>query len=629
MLTSKKSPKSKKARHAEYYDMTPSMDALYEDSKNGKVFTNLMGTISCRENIMLAFRNIKRNGGSITPGIDKQTIKDIEEWPAEVLVKRVQNKLAWYKPKPVKRVEIPKHNGKLRPLGIPAIIDRLVQQCILQILEPICEAKFYDHSYGFRPVRSQENAIARCNNLINTSKMHFVVDIDIEGFFDNVDHCKLCRQLWTMGIRDKQLLCIIREMLKAPIKFPDGTVLNPTKGTPQGGLLSPLLSNVVLNELDWWIASQWELLPTQTHFNERFNKNGSVVRTNKYRALKSTRLKEMFIVRYADDFKIFCRKRCDADNAFVATQKWLKERLKLSISKEKSKVVNLKRTASEFLGYEFKTIKRAGKNVVSSHMTSKALEREVSKLKGQIDKFDTPKNAKDLYLMISLYNSMVIGIQNYYCHATHIASDARKMQWSVEQKLKSVLGAKYQKKGNPTHGYLAGRYGRSRMVRYCDGHFIAPIGYVQYKTALSKKRAKCMYTAEGRDSIHKPLGIDVSVLLQLMRMPIFDRSIEYFDNRLSLYCAQYGKCAVTGLDLGVDEIHCHHKTPRQYGGTDKYQNLVIVHRNIHVLIHASDPNTIKEYMSKLSLTKPMLTKLNKMRTQAQMDEISTQLFSSK
>ncbi len=128
----------------------------------------------------------------------------------------------------------------------------------MQILEPICEAKFYDRSNGFRPNRSVEHAIAQCYKMMQQQQLHYVVDIDIKGFFDNVNHNKLLKQIWSFGIRDKKLLKIIKTILKAPIQMPDDTIIKNDKGTPQGGILSPLLSNIVLNELDWWIASQWE-----------------------------------------------------------------------------------------------------------------------------------------------------------------------------------------------------------------------------------------------------------------------------------------------------------------------------------------------------------------------------------
>lgn len=210
MLTSRKQEirKHTNARHSEYYDMTYITDKLYKESIEKKNFTNLMTYIASPENIQLAYRNIKHNKGSATPGVDKTTIRDIENLTSQQLIQLVQRKLQWYKPKPVKRVEIPKPNGKTRPLGIPTMIDRIVQQCILQILEPICEAKFHNRSNGFRPLRSAEHAISQCNRMIQIQKLHYVVDIDIEGFFDNVCHSKLRQQMWNMGIREKNFFAL-------------------------------------------------------------------------------------------------------------------------------------------------------------------------------------------------------------------------------------------------------------------------------------------------------------------------------------------------------------------------------------------------------------------------------------
>ena len=442
--------KQKKLRHLEYYDLQDVFDRLYADSQKGKIFQNLMEIISDENNIKLAYRNIKRNSGSNTPGVDKVNIRDIEMLDSEKYVEIIQRKLTWYKPKPVKRVEIPKPNGKTRPLGIPTMIDRLVQQCILQVLEPICEAKFHERSNGFRPNRSAEHAMAQCYRMIQEQHLYYVVDIDIKGFFDNVNHAKLIRQMWHLGIRDKKLLSIIKEMLKAPIIMPDGSKVYPSKGTPQGGLCSPLFGNIVLNELDWWIASQWECMPVHGNISKQYNSNGSENRGYISRVLRKTNLKEMYIIRYADDFKIFCRTKSDADKIFIAVKQWLENRLKLEISDEKSKVVNLKKHCSEFLGFKLKAVKKHGDYVVYSNMSDKAVARETEKLKEQIVRIQHSANRNDEIMNVKQYNLMVWGIHNYYRYATNITLDCRRIKFRLNKVINNRLGKRVKKNGEIT-----------------------------------------------------------------------------------------------------------------------------------------------------------------------------------
>ena len=345
-------------------------DELYAQSKNGNNFYKLLEIIGSEQNICLAYRNLKSNSGSKTAGTDGMTIDDIKQLSNAEIVATVRESLSSYRPKSVRRVLIPKAGSdKMRPLGIPCIWDRLVQQCILQVLEPICEPKFHNHSYGFRANRSAHHAVSRVTTLINLSKYHYCVDVDIKGFFDNVNHGKLLKQIWTLGIRDKRLICIISKMLKAEI---DGEGV-PEKGTPQGGLLSPLLSLIVLNELDWWVSSQWETFQPKNR-----SKNGWLQYAKKY-----TKLKSGFIVRYADDFKIMCSTYGEAQRFYHSTVDFLNKRLKLEISPEKSKVVNLKKNSSDFLGFKIKVIPKGRTKhgyVAKTDMNQKALKKAKTNL---------------------------------------------------------------------------------------------------------------------------------------------------------------------------------------------------------------------------------------------------------
>jgi group II intron reverse transcriptase/maturase len=406
----------------------------------GKPFMQLMDLILGRENILLAYRNIKRNNGSVTPGTDGLTIESLAKVTPDHMVQKVRNILCNYRPRPVRRKDIPKEGNpeKTRPLGIPCMWDRLIQQCVLQVLDPICEAKFSDNSYGFRPNRSCEHAVAQAYRLIQRSGLRFVVEVDIKGFFDNVNHSKLIKQMWAMGIQDKKLIYIIRQMLQAPISMPDGNMVTPDKGTPQGGLCSPLLANIVLNELDRWIESQWNENPVIYKHSKHKNQNGSLIKSHGYDAMRKTGLKEMYIVRYADDFRIFCRTRSDAVKTMAAVTQWLEERLRLQVSPEKTRVVNLKRQYSEFLGFKIKVREKKKKQVVQSHICDKASKKIAQKSVEAIKEVARPTGKSTEYDAIRKYNSMIIGWHNYYQIATDVSLDFDKINFRIQKVWKTA-----------------------------------------------------------------------------------------------------------------------------------------------------------------------------------------------
>lgn len=620
-------------RHAEYYGMQEIFDNLYAKSKVGEKFIDLMDVILSRENILLAYRNIKTNTGSNTAGTDKLTIKDIGHLSSEEMVAKVKfiitGSAHGYRPKPVRRKDIPKPNGKTRPLGIPCIWDRLIQQCIKQVMEPICEAKFSDNSYGFRPNRSVEHAIAETYSLMQKSSLHYVIEFDIKGFFDNVNHSKLMKQIWAIGIHDKHLIYVLKQILKAPIKVPEGSIIYPDKGTPQGGIISPLLANIVLNELDIWIESQWQENPVARKYVTHINKNGSENKGNGYRAMKKTNLKEMRIIRYADDFRIFCRTKTGAEKAKIAITQWLLERLKLEISVEKTRVVNIKRKYSEFLGFKIKVQPKGRKQTVKSHISDKQLEDKRKKLVEQVKRIAKPKQGKTEYDEIKLYNSMVMGMQNYYRIATEVSGDCSKLNRAVmtvfTNRLSTQKGCRLVKKGRKLTEVEMVRYGKSKSLRYVRGSNepIYPISYVQHKDTRSKKRSICNYTVEGRQELHDNLRVNMTLMHKLMRQPLYNRSTEYADNRISLFSAQWGKCAVTGKEFLIPEdIHCHHISPKGKGGTDKYDNLILIYEPVHKLIHAVNQDVIYKYAKMLNLDNDQVKKINEIRQKAGMSEIA-------
>ena len=221
---------------------------------------------------------------------------------------------------------------------------------------------------------------------------------------------------------------------------------------------------------------------------------------------------------------------------------------------------------------------------------------------------------------IHLYNAKVIGAQSYYKIATHINLDFNSLNRAVmtvlTNRLRTQTGSRLRRTGRPLTKAEFGIYGNTPMMRYVAGSEepIYPIGYVQHKPPWTKKRSTSPYSAEGRKGIHDNLRINTSLMLQMMKSMSLNRSVEFSDNRISLFSAQWGKCAMTGKEFELlSDIHCHHIIPKQNGGSDKYENLVLVLPQVHRLIHATDKDTIEKYLLLLEMDKSQLARLNKYR----------------
>jgi RNA-directed DNA polymerase len=280
-----------------------------------RVWYSLYDKIYAKANLEKAFSHVKKNKGA--PGVDKVTIKMYEqklEDNLEVLQEKLKSKT--YRPKPVRRKMIEKDNGKLRPLGIPTVEDRIVQAAIRNILEPIFEEDFLPCSYGFRPGISAHMALDKVTEHLEAG-YHYVIDADLQSYFDTIPHDKLVQQI-RKRVTDGSVIRLIQQFLRAGVL--EGELYQDTpEGAPQGGVLSPLLSNIYLHQLD-------QLMTDRGHR----------------------------IVRFADDFIILCKSQKGAERVMKGVKIFLEEELGLTVNQEKTKVVYSEKEPFTFLGFEFK-----------------------------------------------------------------------------------------------------------------------------------------------------------------------------------------------------------------------------------------------------------------------------------
>ena len=272
----------------------------------------MLEKIANLETLEHAAKRVRRNKGA--SGVDGMKVQDLEPWLKEHGTELQQKILdGKYRPQAVLRVEIPKDNGKTRRLGIPTVIDRMVQQAICLVLNPLYEAQFSENSYGFRPNRSAHMALEQAIDYANEGYV-WVVDMDLEKFFDTVNQSKLV-QLLSETLKDGRVISLIHKFLRAGI-LKEGLFEESEEGVPQGGPLSPLLGNILLNECDRELEQR----------GHRF-------------------------VRYADDLMIFCKSRRAAQRVLVSITKYLEEKLFLKVNREKTQVAYLGKV--QFLGHGF------------------------------------------------------------------------------------------------------------------------------------------------------------------------------------------------------------------------------------------------------------------------------------
>jgi RNA-directed DNA polymerase len=364
-------------------------------------FTNLYRLLHWGEWLESAAERVLARPGSSTAGVDGKTRDHFKEHHAEYLSELVASlKDRTYTPQPVRRVYIPKGNGKMRPLGIPALKDRIVQEALRAILDPIFESDFRPHSYGFRLGRCTMDAIAVAMPLFNETAKHFyVIEGDIRSYFDTVHHRKLLRLL-KRRIADKDIITLVWKFLKAGV-MEGGLFARTDKGVPQGGVISPLLANVYLHELDRWADARWNLTPYQRQ-QRRSQGEGNYQ-----------------LVRYADDFII-------VSNDTIANVRAVKEQVRdflatelhLTLSEEKTRITHVN-DGFDFLGFHVQRVTSADRVVVHLRPSEKARDRVCAKL---TDLTSRGWTWMDEYTRLTTLNAIVRGWAAYYRH-TSLVSD--------------------------------------------------------------------------------------------------------------------------------------------------------------------------------------------------------------
>lgn len=584
------------------------LDFIYQQSQLGRVFHGILEVASNKLTIITAVHKIKSNKGAMTAGVDGFNVNKYLQMDMDELINLVQQNMYKYYARPVRRVYIEKSNGKKRPLGIPTFLDRIIPQCLKIVIEPIVEARFYPQSYGFRPYRSAKDAVHEMFNLANCSlkqKAYFCIEGDIKGYFDNINHRLMLKKLWNIGIHDKRVIAIIRTMMKAGY-FEYEQHYATEKGTPQGGILSPLLANVYLNDFDWFIGRMYHYPFQRT----------ALLASDRNR-LRYQGVIPKFLIRYADDWVLMTASQKEAERLLKLLRKYFKYKLKVELSDEKTVITNLEESHVDFLGYRLlieklrdNNGKLTDKDICKIYPNPQRIQKQIRQLRDEIERLYHMGEPLRRAVQIERINAKIIGISEYWKIAVCSAA-YHKIDYAVSEKAFVVFQKMYfgnakdykvplnelSNRPNRHSGYQNKVFAiklddmwigltKAYITHSCyqKGYFNQKISpYTQIGRDLYKRKHKKM------QPLTRPALYDrETTLYKSMGSKIYN--FEYFMNREYAYNRDKGKCKCCGEVLARGNRHCHHiKTKLPLDKINKVPNLAWLCMNCHRKIHGKEP----------------------------------------
>lgn len=584
-------------------ELRKTLDELYsvsiESRSKGKrpSIRGLVEIMTSDATIVTAIHNIKSNKGSKTPGVDSKTMqKDYLEKPYSWVIEDIKSAFVKYKPQKIRRKYIDKA-GKTekRPLGIPTIRDRIVQECIRLVIEPILEAQFFRHSYGFRPMRDAQMALQRVTDIVQKTGYYWIVEGDISKCFDKINHGKLIKRLYYMGIRDRRVLQIIKAMLKAGVV---GESEINVDGTQQGGIISPLLANVYMDMFDEWLSKQWENKQTRYTYTTQWGK---------MKALREgTSLIPAYLVRYADDFCVMTDSREHAIFLKERIKQFLNDVMKLELSEEKTLITDVRKKHIKFLGYEYKVVKgKAKKGYITRTLPDRnRLKLKVDQICEDIKNIPIHASKEQMIHNINLTNSKIRGLINYYSICSWINVIMKKHQNRVAlvayRRLRQYKGKWIPAKDTQNLNNVHKNYTQKiPAIKYRDIYIgVTNLAFCKMERIFQKNQKETPFTEEGRMKYFRRTkkkrqnarieGILTERTSMLIANGLTDDyyNFEYYMNRAYALNRDKIKCRCCGKWLYTGMVYTHRINPYlPIDKINKVSNLASMDKTCYTMVN--------------------------------------------